>query len=73
MSANPEITREQIRARRGRAAYQTAGLVLGPALAGAMMALPVPDGLTAAGWRAAALGMDGGLVGDRGVAGGKYR
>ena len=57
MSANPEITREQVRARRGRAAYQTAGLVLGPALAGAMMALPVPDGLTAAGWRAAALGI----------------
>ncbi len=40
-----------------RARYQTVGLVAGPALAAALLVLPAPDGLSVAGWRAAALGL----------------
>ncbi len=43
------------------AAYRRIGLFTGPAVAAAMMALPAPEGLTAAGWRAAALGVWMGL------------
>jgi sodium-dependent dicarboxylate transporter 2/3/5 len=57
MRPSPEVTREDVRARRGRAVYQTVGLLLAPALAIVMMALPEPEGLTPAGWRAAALGI----------------
>jgi sodium-dependent dicarboxylate transporter 2/3/5 len=43
--------------RQGRARYQTVGLILGPALAGLMLILGAPEGLSAAGWRTAAVGV----------------
>ncbi|MDH3283127.1 MAG: DASS family sodium-coupled anion symporter [Acidobacteriota bacterium] len=40
-----------------RARYQTAGLFSGAALAAVLFVLPAPDGLSTAGWRAAAVGL----------------
>ena len=57
MSPSEETAREEVRRRRGRAVYQTVGLVAGPALAALLLALPAPEGLSAAGWRTAALGL----------------